>query len=44
MIMHANKSADTFFRSTFESKNMFYIITKYENGSLILDKVSSNAP
>ncbi|CAD8089580.1 unnamed protein product [Paramecium sonneborni] len=44
MIIHAKKSADIYIIDYTTNKHMFYITTKYENGQLQLNKISSNAP
>ncbi|CAK93090.1 unnamed protein product (macronuclear) [Paramecium tetraurelia] len=44
MIIHSKKSADLFFVDYTTNKNMFYLTTKYENGQLQMNKISSNAP
>ncbi|CAD8068710.1 unnamed protein product [Paramecium sonneborni] len=44
MIIHAKKSSDIYFIDYKTNKHMFYITTKYENGQLQMNKISSNAP
>ncbi|CAD8064670.1 unnamed protein product [Paramecium primaurelia] len=44
MIIHAKKSADIYLQDYTTNKHMFYLTTKYENGQLQMNKISSNAP
>ncbi|CAK86914.1 unnamed protein product (macronuclear) [Paramecium tetraurelia] len=44
IIIHAKKSTELCYTEYVPNKNMFYVVTKYENQELQMSKVSSNAP